>query len=390
MSSSVVVHLDGEIYTQQRYGGIKRVFDNLITALAQSARASVLIHLKPGTDWQINGLGIRNRSIRKPMQLRPRRYFRRLNQVLHEHTISRHWGRIRNGVFHSTYYTTFSSLRVPQVLTLHDMTFEDHPECFQNRQRWSRHVEAKKLCVEGADAIICPSLHSKQRLLEYYGTKLGAKEIHVIPWGLDPSLPEACRALDKDQPRLNFANSPFLLHVGARHPHKNTRRLLRMFGQSRLRREFQLVCVGGGEWSAEEQRLIDELKLDGRIRNVPRATTEQLAAFYATAATVVVPSLDEGFGFPVLEAMAFGKPVAASRAGALPEVGGDVPFYFDPTSLEEMEQSVNIAVARNSERNYMLSAQKRAEAFRWDVCAYHHLEIYACLGVGHPFLCTRL
>ena len=128
---------------------------------------------------------------------------------------------------------------------------------------------------------------------------------------------------------------PFLLYVGSRPAYKNFTLVLEALARQKDD-ALWLLAVGGGVFTAEENRRIAQMGLGARVRLLPRATDEQLAEAYRSARLFVYPSLYEGFGFPPLEAMAAGCPALVSDTSALPEICGAAAFYFDPTQVESL------------------------------------------------------
>jgi glycosyltransferase involved in cell wall biosynthesis len=162
------------------------------------------------------------------------------------------------------------------------------------------------------------------------------------------------------------AREPFLLYPANRWPHKNHERLFEAVARVRRERpELTLVLTGSGH---EGKPAPDGVVVRGRV------APEELVRLYRTASALVFPSLYEGFGQPPLEAMACGCPVAASRAGALPEVCGEAARYFDPASAEDIAAAVLDTLAHAED----LAARGLAQAalFTWDECARRHEAVY--------------
>lgn len=229
-------------------------------------------------------------------------------------------------VVHETYYTDLKPLsgdwRV--VITVHDMTHERYPELCHPLDRTAEH---KREAVARADHIICPSESTRTDLISMLG--VAPDRVSVVPNASTPLAPEEDRSRE--------AGSPFFLFVGNRGGFKNFMTLLDAFaGSARLVREMRLVCVGGGDFTGEEREAVHRLGLEQVVEWRAGCSDAGLAQLYADARGLVFPSLCEGFGMPVVEAMQAGCPVACARATALPEVAGEAAEYFDPMSVLDM------------------------------------------------------
>jgi glycosyltransferase involved in cell wall biosynthesis len=242
--------------------------------------------------------------------------------------------RDRVTVFLSPYYKGPVRAPCPVVLTIHDLYFIDYPG--RRRPLYEAIVaRAARLYAGRATAIISDSEYSKRVIVERLG--VGAAKVSVIPVALGgefkpSSLTAAARA------RYGLT-SPYVLYVGNFNPHKNIPRLIRAFGllPGAVRSRHALVLAGGyGDGRPELARLADSLGLTDRVVFAGRVDDADLPALYAEAAAYVTPSLEEGFGSTVLEAMACGAPVISSNRAALPEVVGDGGLLFDAMQEHEL------------------------------------------------------
>ena len=248
--------------------------------------------------------------------------------------------------------------RGPRVVTLQDLQHRDLPDYFSaSRRRFRRH--AYDGASQRADAVIVTSAFVRSRAIDLL--ELDEARVHVIPLGVDHAL---------FRPGAE-AREPFLLYPARGWPHKNHRRLLEAFVLLRTELpDLRLVLTGGA---------LDELGiLPEGVDRLGIVAPEDLASLYRTAACLVFPSVYEGFGLPPLEAMASGCPVAASTAGAIPEVCGDAAVYFDAHDPEAMANGVREALALADELRELGIA--RAAAFTWGEAARRHDDVYRLLG----------
>jgi glycosyltransferase involved in cell wall biosynthesis len=173
---------------------------------------------------------------------------------------------------------------------------------------------------------------------------------------------------------------PYLLYIGALKPHKNIPTLIRAFALlcGRMKLEQQLLIVGDDpKWKEGLVRLCSQFGIAERVSFVPRVGYELLPKVYAGADLLVMPSFIEGFGLPVLEAMACGTPVVCSRAASLPEVAGDAAEFFEPSGVDDLAEAIE-RVLNSLERQAALRQKglERAKQFSWEECARRHCEVY--------------
>lgn len=258
------------------------------------------------------------------------------------------------------------------VVTVHDLAFVVHPELYSTQWRLMYRAALFR-AVREADAIIAPSRHTAEDLMRR--SRIAGDRIHVVP--LAASLPPSSGGIPETLARLKV-RAPYILFVGTLEPRKNVVRLVRAYRRLASRgAPHALVLAGPMGW--HHQALMRELALEspGEIALTGATSTEDLDALYRGASMFVYPSLYEGFGLPVLEAMARGIPCVVSIASSLPEVAGEAALPVDPRSVaglaEAMERLVNdpALAARLSE-----AGAARASRFSWEETARRTLEVY--------------
>jgi glycosyltransferase involved in cell wall biosynthesis len=243
-------------------------------------------------------------------------------------------------VFLSPYYKGPVRAPCPVVLTIHDLYFINYPG--RHRPVYEAIVtRAARTYAARATAIISDSEYSKREIVTRLG--VSSAKVSVIPVALGGEFrPASLTAAARARYALT---SPYVLYVGNFNPHKNIPRLIRGFAllPGPVRSRHALVLAGGyGEGRPELARLAESLGLADRVIFSGRVDDADLPALYAEAAVYVTPSLEEGFGSTVLEAMACGAPVIASNRAALPEVVGDAGLLFDA----EQERELGSVLAR--------------------------------------------
>ncbi len=248
-------------------------------------------------------------------------------------------------------------LRIPTAITLHDTQHVDRPEHFPRAERLLRKLWYDRAARQ-AGAVIVPSAFVRERAVA--GLRLEQRRVRVIHHGIDH---------DRFRPSAE-TREPFLLYPARPWPHKNHARLLEAFALLRRERpELRLVLTGVGT-----ERLAGPEGVDARGA-VPG---DELVSLYRRASCLVFPSLYEGFGAPPLEAMACGTPVAAARAGSLPEVCGDAAVLFDPQDPAAIAAGVEEALARSAELS--AAGPSHAATFTWEASARAHVAVYRSLG----------
>jgi glycosyltransferase involved in cell wall biosynthesis len=255
-------------------------------------------------------------------------------------TLPRALARDRIAVFLSPYYKGPVRAPCPVVLTIHDLYFINYPG--RHRPVYEAIVTRAARAYAGrATAIISDSEYSKREIVARLG--VSAAKVSVVPVALGAEFKPASLTAAA---RARYAlTSPYVLYVGNFNPHKNIARLIRGFAllPGPVRSRHWLVLAGGyGDGRPELARLAESLGLTDRVIFAGRVEDADLPALYAEAAVYVTPSLEEGFGSTVLEAMACGAPVVTSNRAALPEVVGDAGLLFDA----EHEREIASVLAR--------------------------------------------
>jgi glycosyltransferase involved in cell wall biosynthesis len=287
--------------------------------------------------------------------------------------------RDRLSVFHSQYICPPLSM-VPEVVTIHDILFETHPDLFVDAFS-RRSVGLIRRSAQRACRVLTVSDFSRRALLERY--RLPEDKVVTIPDAVDHARfhPMAGSA---DQDRIARVKEryalerPYVLSVGRLEPRKNLVRLIRAFRQARQKLDpgLELILVGQRDFRFEAIEEEIRKSPDG-VRFLGPVPDEDLPALYNLAHVFAFPSLVEGFGMPVLESMACGTPVVASRRGALPEVGGDAVAWVEPEDEEAMGAAMTDLLT-DTERAARLhhAGLERAKAFSWENAARQTLAVY--------------
>jgi glycosyltransferase involved in cell wall biosynthesis len=260
------------------------------------------------------------------------------------------------------------------VVTIHDVIYATHPEAHTAAMRSGMRILVP-LAARSADRIITPSQAAKRAVVARLGVQADRVEAIHSAGGLPPgpATPE-----DELRRRYSLGEAPLVLSVSARRPHKNLVRLLEAF--SRIQREPAPLLVLPGYRTAFEHEVgsaIERLGLRDRVRTLGWVPDADLEGLYAAAACFVFPSLAEGFGQPVLEAMERGVPVATSSASSLPEVGGEAVLYFDPLDVEAIAAAVRRLLEDPALAERLVEVGRaRAREFSWERTARETIDVY--------------
>lgn len=266
------------------------------------------------------------------------------------------------------------------VMTIHDIAPTRRPEFlphFRSRWYWGRWIP---FTARLADALIVPSHATKRDLVELVG--IAEDRIHVVPWGvpLDPGHGVAPAAAEKVK-RTYHLPEPYLLYVGTIDRRKDYATLLQALRE--LDPRISLVLAGtliAGR--TDFHKVVERLGLDARVRFLGYVPEEDLAGLYGAAAAFVYPSFYEGFGLPVLEAMACGTPVICYNATALPEVVGEAGVLVDPPWTPEALAGQLSRVLEDEALQLELRQKgfEQAKRFDWAETARLTAQVYEAVG----------
>jgi glycosyltransferase involved in cell wall biosynthesis len=279
-------------------------------------------------------------------------------------------------LFHATEHLLPPLHDVPTVLTVHDMIFKLFPEHQKRLNYWYLNATMPLYCRR-ADAIITVSECSKRDIVRHY--HLDPSKISVIYEAAAPEFRPASQvAVDGIREQYGLPNR-FIIHVGTIEPRKNLSRLVEALQRLRdggLR--IPLVVVGARGWLYDDLfRRLQEMEIRDDVHFPGYVPSADLPTLYSAALMAVVPSVYEGFGLPVLEAMACGTPVVCSNASSLPELGGAAARYFDPYHSEAMGETIRMVWASEELRTEMRRAGlAQAAKFSWDRAAEETVEVY--------------
>jgi len=275
---------------------------------------------------------------------------------------------------------------VSSVVTVHDLSFLLFPEYF-SRSFGAYYRSVMPRIVAQAAAVITDSESSRSDLIAHMNVP--PEKVTSIPLGVSPGFRKKFgkAELEAIRGRLGLPRK-FFLSVSSLEPRKNLARLVHAYGllPAATRDEFRLVLVGAGNRIFADPALSLELERlpAGSVVTPGYIREEDLAAVYRLSTALVFPSLYEGFGLPVLEAMSASTPVITSNRSSLPEVAGPAAALIDPENAEEIAAAMELIAQDSGTRNLLIErGKKRAAAFTWEQTAEKTLEVLRTSAAGN-------
>jgi glycosyltransferase involved in cell wall biosynthesis len=366
----------------QRHAGIGRYADELARALTA---------LYPHDDWQLFYVDPQNRTPTPPLDRVARTTLRqsnkrwRLSVLLNTYCRRAMDQQIRahNGLFHATDHVLPPLAHTRSVFTLHDLTALRFPTTHTQLNRRFLQLMLPRF-LQTSDVVIADSRCTKQDALQFY--RLAADRVHIVHLGVNARF-KPIEAVSARSVR-EFYQLPerFILAVGTIEPRKNLIVLLEAYRELRQHHsEVQLVIAGKRGWHSEPffERL-RALGLAEQVTLLGFVPDEDLPALYGLAEVFAFPSIYEGFGLPVLEAMACGTPVVCSNSSSLPEVAGEAGIQIAPDEVREWAQALE-RLSRDVGLRASLRERglKQAARFTWEHTARQTYAIYQEVYAAH-------
>lgn len=357
-----------------RVGGSEIYLRRLLSALSEIDRENEYIifsNRESRGEFQL-GKNFREHSC-------PLRGWNRPHRIAWEQLILPRWvRRYELDILHSPGSVAPLFLPCPSVLTILDLIYLHFPETFPALARiWIKFLVYQS--ARRSSAVIALSRYSRDEILWELNTAWD--KVRVIYMGISGgetnAIPRRERIKALRKYKIVF---PFLLTVSAAHPHKNLIRLLEAFYQLKKRGgKYQLIVVGvkHNRYFQKLQRMISSLDLEEDVIFTDWVPESDKEMIYAEARLMVFPSLLEGFGLPVLEAMEAGLPVACSDVPSLEEVAGDAAYIFNPYSVGEISGAMEQCLSRPELREELIRrGHEQAKKFNWGKTAQETLALY--------------
>lgn len=356
------VLFDHQLFSFQRIGGASKYFCELLANMPREMWETTTI-------WS-NNRYVEDLNLFPHKSFMPNRYFRGQGRIMSELNWPHTKKVISQGnydVYHQTHFYTngFKALgNKPMVTTFHDINFS-------TLVKNDNIVRLQKLSLERADKIITISQNTKKDMLRLFD--IDENKISVIYHGVEQV---DLKELSTEQ---NLYDFPYLLYVGTRAPNKNWHRFMQAFSVIAAKyKDLKLVCTGK-DFSDREKEFINSLGLTGKVVHI-QATERQMQILYFNSVAFVFPSLYEGFGMPLLEAMVCKCPVICANSSCFPEIAQNAVEYFEPESVESMIASIQKVLSDNEYRKELgEKGYNHSHNFSWKKSAEEHIAVYQSL-----------
>ncbi|MCL5292423.1 MAG: glycosyltransferase family 4 protein [Actinobacteria bacterium] len=373
-------------YLQKTPSGIELYLLNLIDALIGMDSGNeffVFINSQP-----FESIEMKDRLDRSGAKIYPTKWpsGSRVSRLIWDYAVlGKELGKERIDLFHGPSFSMPLTKVCPSVVTVHDLAFRYFPDSYTPINRYYFKVLLPAV-VRRVDMIVTDSESSKLDIVESF--PIPDEKVAVVYPGIGPDFKvtdDADRLADVHR-RLGISREYILNVSGLITPRKNLTALFKSYSELRRTRavDHQLVIVGSAGWSYSKIfEMVDELDLREDVIFTGSVSTDDLVAIYNGADLLVFPSWYEGFGFPVLEAMACGTPVVASNISSLPEIGGDACVLVDPADEDELADGIASLLRDGGLRNRLIgSGLHRAKSFSWSETARRTLEVYKRVANG--------
>lgn len=361
------VAFDYSIFSLQQFGGISRYIIKLANEINSESSVEAKVFAPLYVNQYISDLdsGICNGKKIPFIPPKTGRIFDALNCLTSSVSIHK----FKPDILHHTYFPRLPPMirSVPKVVTVHDMIHEKFSTSFGFMDRT---IQLKKKAIDTADHVICVSEATKNDLLEIYN--IDKASVSVVHHGWEEP-PKAENSLEK----YSFER-PFLLYVGNRNGYKNFSNFIKDYSNDHeLKYNFDVIAFGGGKFTKYEKKMFYDYKIDSDNIHQVSGDDALLSMLYRKASVFVYPSLYEGFGLPLLEAMSNSCPIVAHKVSSIPEVAGLAAEYIESNQPDEIAAAVKRVIFVKERRDELLHLGKQQlKKFSWSKCASETLRIY--------------
>lgn len=374
----ILVH--PQTFNSQRYGGISRYYTEVLSRIVKTNTVQIPLYGTSNVYYNESSLVTFKQRIYfiyirllilfgiRKLEKTKKRNDNFLNKMIENQNFD---------IFIPTYYDiSFLNLIGPKpfVLTIYDMIYELFPHYFINEQKAVEAIVSNKLVLmQKATRIIAVSENTKKDILKIY-PHIDQSKIDVVYHGCSIAIPNK---------ELNSLPQNYILFIGTRANYKNFIFLINSI-QELLKgnSDLFLLCAGGGDFDPDEKNIITQLNLESKI--IYREYKEdELGLYYKNAICFVFPSLYEGFGIPVLEAMTCGCPVVLGHHSSFPEIAGDAGVYYKTENATDLKNKIQVLIENPVIRNeFSNKGLDQAKKFSWEKASRECLNVYK-MSIGN-------
>lgn len=361
---------DHQIFTWQKQGGISRYFAEIIYQISTKKDLQYKLSLLNSNNTHLLEIGIKNNLLNQLLshpritRSRFKQYIDKINLNKTINTFKKQKFDVFVPTYFDTYFLEFLNNK-PFVLTVYDMIHELYPTYFTGVEHL---IDQKKILIHKANKIIAISENTKKDILNIYPT-VDEKKIEVVY--LSHSIKTIQTTINIELPKK------YILFVGERGAYKNFDFFIKSASNILNNdKNIFVLCVGGRAFTSTEVKLFDSLNIQNQMLQYT-ASDSELYTLYNRAMLFVFPSLYEGFGIPVLEAMASKCPVILTNASSFPEVAQDAALYFNVDNKQELEKNLNDLIYNEENRLYYVEkGLENVKRFSWKKTTDNCIEIF--------------
>lgn len=361
---------EANAYSMQARGGITRTYNEIIPRICsyEHINATIVASGKPMQQLP-NHENLKKISFSTiDGILRPRRFWRNYYEDISCYLIKD----TNRKILHSTYYNTFRGWKGWKVVAVYDMIYERYPELFSSRYDQILR-EKKRKEILAADQLICNSETTANDLQGFYPSSKGK----IVTVYLAPA--SSFRLQPHDElDNSDIETAPFILYVGERIHYKNFSELISAYKFWKHNEEVFLHVVGR-QWSPSEEKQLVEMGIEDKVKVFSNVDDEALCRMYNQAIAFVFPSTYEGFGIPLVEAMACECPIIASPIPSTLEVANDIPIYFQFGNLESFLAALDQVVGEGKNSKRVCKGLEFVKRYSWERTALETVECYRSL-----------
>lgn len=393
----IQVLYDHQIFELQRYGGVSRYFFEIISRFIKERRLNPSIAVSISSNNFLNQIDpkfvkpgvIDPYRITRPTQPDPYsdlllKFKKNFNNLLDNRKINLISEKntkntiqiLQNGnydIFHPTYFNPYFIPflnKKPFIITIYDLIHEKFPELYPLRDQT---IHNRKMILHRADKIISISENTKKDILNFYD--IDPEKIEVIYLGNE----HISRNFTPNNISTNNFPHKFFLYVGDRTSYKNFYFLIEAISPILRTNPYHLLCYGGGTLSDSELFFIEKLGIKNKVIHMS-GEDDTLRLCYQKAMALIYPSLYEGFGIPIIEALHEKCPVIASNIPSSVEIAGDAAIFFDPKNPRSLQEAIlKIADDELYRMNIIKRGLERSKKFSWDITAEKTEKVYMSL-----------